>query len=199
MCLAITYEKIKFGVLVMTFIRPLTCFIFIFWSLGSSVLSQSTGDRGEPWPIHVIDVGLSGGDGVSLADVDGDQDLAVGWEQGGAIRLYLNPGAVPGVLNIWPQIDVGETPNVEDAMIADLDGDGRADVVSCSEGDYQRISAHFAPTKGDYTDSSSWETVEFSQSMTGKRRWMFSIALDVNEDGHLDLVVGGKDDDAKVA
>gem|GEM_PF-6875330 len=30
MCLTITHEKIKFGVLVMTFIRPLTCFIFIF-------------------------------------------------------------------------------------------------------------------------------------------------------------------------
>jgi hypothetical protein len=58
-------------------------FHFHFWSLGSSILSQSTGDRGEPWPIHVIDVGLSGGDGVSLADVDGDQDLAVGWEQAG--------------------------------------------------------------------------------------------------------------------
>ena len=158
-------------------------------------------DRGDLWPIHVIDQGLSGGDGVRLMDVDadGDQDLTVGWEQRGATRLYLNPGPNAKVLEMWPAIDVGITPNVEDAMFADVDGDGKVDVVSCSEGKHQRVAVHFAPRSGDYSISSAWNTVEFSQSMTGKRRWMFAIALDVNEDGHLDLVVGGKSDDAKVA
>ncbi|MDA0350403.1 MAG: VCBS repeat-containing protein [Verrucomicrobia bacterium] len=158
-------------------------------------------DRGDPWPVHVIDSGLSGGDGVRLMDVDndGDQDLAVGWEQGGATRMYLNPGPNSKVKEKWPSIDVGVTPDVEDAMFADVDGDGRVDVVSCSEGDHQRIEVHFAPTEKDYAASSGWKTIEFPQSLTGKRRWMFAIALDVNEDGHLDLVVGGKSGDAKVA
>ncbi|MCH8960294.1 MAG: pantetheine-phosphate adenylyltransferase [Bacteroidetes bacterium] len=41
---------------------------------------------------------------------------------------------------------------------------------------------------GDYADSAGWTTVEFPQSLAGARRWMFAIALDVNEDGHLDIV-----------
>jgi hypothetical protein len=157
--------------------------------------------RGNAWAMHVIDSGLSGCDGVRLCDVDndGDMDLTVGWEQSGVIRLYLNPGPIPEVRNAWPLIDCGLAADVEDAMMADIDGDGRIDVVSSSEGSHQQVSVHFAPTRGVYTDSSLWTTSEFPEALAGKRRWMFSIAMDVNEDGHLDIVAGGKSANAKVA
>lgn len=92
--------------------------------------------RGPAWSMHVIDSGLSGGDGVRLLDVDndGDMDLAVGWEQSGVSRLYLNPGPGPLLRSNWPAIDCGAATNVEDAMMADIDGDGRVDVMSCTEG-----------------------------------------------------------------
>ena len=159
------------------------------------------GGRGEAWPVHVIDSGLSGGDGVRLLDVDndGDMDLAVGWEQSGVSRLYLNPGCGAEVRGKWPVIGCGAAPSVEDAMMADIDGDGRVDVVSCTEGDNKRVLVHFAPTKGDYADSAAWSTGEFPESLAGDRKWMFAIALDVNEDGHLDIVAGGKGTGSKVA
>jgi hypothetical protein len=48
----------------------------------------------EPWRRHVIDDSSRGADGVRLADVNGDghQDICTGWEEGGVVRLYLNPG-----------------------------------------------------------------------------------------------------------
>jgi hypothetical protein len=172
------------------------CLLYI--SSVSLLLAQ---DRGDPWELHVIDSGLSGGDGVRLYDVDddGDQDLAVGWEQGGKTRLYLNPGHFTSVQDTWPKVDVGESPNVEDAVLADVDGDGLFDVVACTEGRHRRVLVHFAPTAAEYRNSSAWTTIEFPKNMTGDRQWMFALPFDVNEDGHLDLVVGGKNVDAKVA
>jgi hypothetical protein len=157
--------------------------------------------RGEPWALHVIDSGLSGCDGVRLLDVDNDNDLdlAVGWEQGNVTRLYLNPGPVSAVRQTWPAIDCGSAHNVEDAMLADLDADGRIDVISSTEGGHKSILVHWAPSKGDYHDSKGWTTSEFPKVLTGNRRWMFAVAHDVNEDGHLDLVVAGKSQDAKIA
>ncbi len=154
-----------------------------------------------PWKHHAIDHGLSGGDGVRLHDADGDGDLdvAVGWEQAGASRLYLNPGARQAAKRRWPMIDVGPASSVEDAVMADVDGDGRVDVISATEGNARSLIVHFAPTSGDYTESAAWSTVEFPKQLAGNRKWMFSTTLDVNEDGRLDIVAGGKDADAKIA
>jgi len=167
----------------------------VLLSLAALLGQQSLAEqRGPAWPVHVIDSGLSGCDGVRLLDVDddGDLDLAVGWEQSGVARLYLNPGPIPEVRGKWPVIDCGPAPHVEDTMPADVDGDGRIDVVSCTEGSNRPVLVHFAPREGSYTDSAAWTTVEFPESLAGDRKWMFAIALDVNEDGRLDLVAGGK-------
>ncbi len=164
-------------------------------------IASGLGDNETPWNVHVIDSGISGCDGVRLSDVDadGDLDLAVGWEEDGVTRLYLNPGPSPEVYRKWEWIECGLTPNVEDAMIMDVDGDGRPDVVSCSEGAEKRIFVHFAPRSGDYRDSARWETVAFPRHLTGDRRWMFAIPMDVNNDGRMDIVAGGKHTDAKIA
>src|SRR5688572_24185011 len=87
------------------------------------------------WVRHTIDDTSKGADGVRLADVNGDglPDIATGWEQGGLTRVYLHPGnAKVGVA--WPVVTVGRATSVEDAVFADLDGDGAVDVVSCCEG-----------------------------------------------------------------
>ncbi|MCH8192994.1 MAG: VCBS repeat-containing protein, partial [Planctomycetes bacterium] len=130
----------------------------VLLSLAALLGQQSLAEqRGPAWSVHVIDSGLSGGDGVRLLDVDddGDLDLAVGWEQSGVVRLYLNPGPVAAVRSKWPAIDCGPAPNVEDAMPADIDGDGRIDVVSCTEGSNRRVLVHFAPREGSYADSAA--------------------------------------------
>ena len=92
-------------------------------------------EPGLPWPRHVIDNTSRGADGVRLADVNGDgcQDIATGWEEGGVVRVYLNPGPA-GAKMPWPAVEVGRVRSPEDAVFADVDGDGAVDVVSAYEG-----------------------------------------------------------------
>ena len=49
---------------------------------------------GEPWARHTIDSASRGADGVRLADANGDglPDIVTGWEEGGTVRVTLNPG-----------------------------------------------------------------------------------------------------------
>ena len=177
--------------------------IALVLAIALATLASAAGppDASSPWIHHAIDRGLSGGDGVRLhdADRDGDLDLVVGWEQAGVSRLYLNPGASQAAKRTWPAIDVGHAPFTEDAVMADVDSDGRVDVISSTEGESRSLIVHFAPTTGDYANSTAWSTVKFPKELAGNRRWMFSTTFDVNQDGHLDIVAGGKSEDAKIA
>ncbi len=107
----------------------------LFFCTSVSVHAQDT-----PWARHVIDDSYSGADGVRLADVnnDGLMDIATGWEEGGRTKVYINPG-YEGVKDPWPAVLVAETPDVEDAVFADLDGDGAVDVISSTEGKTKKI------------------------------------------------------------
>ena len=163
------------------------------------------GEPGEevdaPWKQHAIDQGLNGADGVRLDDADGDGDLdvAVGWEQAGASRLYLNPGPGKGAKEPWPKIDVGPAMAVEDAVMADVDSDGRMDVISSTEGRSRSLLVHFAPQVGAKLQATAWSTLAFPKELAGDRMWMFATTFDVNIDGHLDIIVGGKGSNAKIA
>ncbi|MFT5467718.1 MAG: hypothetical protein ACI8UO_002825 [Verrucomicrobiales bacterium] len=171
--------------------------LFCFSFLAGSAIAQ------EPWPRHTIDgvdpaLGKSGADGVRLGDANGDGllDVTTGWEQGGAVRVCLNPGKAES-RNLWPAFTVGSIKGVEDAVFADLDGDGALDVISCAEGKINSAFVHWAPAaKGDYSDPDKWTTSAFPASEG--LRWMFAMPMDVNADGKLDLVVGAKNKGAIV-
>lgn len=141
---------------------------------------------GEPgWRRHTIDDDGRGADGVRLhdADADGDLDIVTGWEEAGVTRMYLNPGAKGRVTGRWPRVDVGRTPDVEDAVMADVDGDGSVDVVSSCEGKTRAVTVHFGP---------KWAAATFPRSVLPAAQWMYAAPLDVNGDGRADLVVGSK-------
>jgi hypothetical protein len=145
----------------------------------------------SPWTRHVIDSHSQGADGTRLADVnrDGLLDIVTGWEQGGISRICLHPG-YQAVRKSWPGVTVGSAKDVEDALLIDLDADGAMDVVSCCEGGQQSIRVHWGDG-GDVLREESWETVDLPDSV-GVCRWMYSTPLDVNQDGQIDLVAGGK-------
>ena len=105
-----------------------------FWFTQATV-SHAQKAPSEAWKRHIIDNTSLGADGVRTADVnqDGLPDLVAGWEQGGVSRIYLmqrEDGERPS----WVTIDAGPAPNVEDALLVDLDQDGSVDVVSSTEG-----------------------------------------------------------------
>lgn len=151
------------------------------------------------WHRHTIDDSLTGADGVRLGDLDGDglMDLVVPWEESGVVMVYLNPGPAAAT-GPWPSIRVGSVDAVEDALLADLDGDGHLDVVSCAEGDNATVYVHWAPADAALlTDSSAWTTAPIPET-AGRARWMFADAGQIDGQHGLDLVVGAKDENAEV-
>lgn len=163
-------------------------------------LSQSSpAEPNRGWARHTVDDASRGADGVRLADVNGDgrPDIATGWEQGGLVRVYLHPGPA-GVKQPWPAVTVGRVRNVEDAVCADLDGDGALDVVSCAEGQTRQLSCHWAPPEpGDYLREELWHTTAVTAAQDAMM-WMFALPCQLDGLHGVDLVAGGKNRDAYV-
>jgi hypothetical protein len=171
----------------------------LFVAVAAAVLPAQRPAKDAPWVRHAIDDTSRGADGVRLADVNGDglPDVTTGWEEGGITRLYLHPGRAK-VKDPWPAVTVGKAPSVEDAVFADLDGDGAIDVVSSCEGKTRAVFAHWAP-KGakQYADPAAWRTevVPVTQGMTA---WMFALPMQIDGKNGIDLLVGSKAPNAVV-
>lgn len=159
----------------------------------------STAQAAEPWTRHTIDDSSRGADGVRLADVNGDRlpDIATGWEEGGKIRVYLNPGP-KGAKQSWPAVTVGTVKSPEDAVFADLDGDGATDVVSSCEGRNRTMFVHWAPKEpSQYLNAAAWETAAIPCTER-KQSWMFALPMQIDGHGGIDLVVGSKGGNASI-
>ncbi len=154
----------------------------------------------QPWPRHIIDASSRGADGVRLGDINGDglPDIVTGWEEGGRIRICLNPG--PAALRqTWPSVTVGTVKSPEDAVFADLDGDGRLDVVSSCEGANRTMFIHWAPhAPQDLLNAATWKT-EAIPVTAGRQQWMFCLPLQIDGKNGPDLVVSSKNNDAGVS
>lgn len=155
---------------------------------------------GPLWKRHAIDDGSRGADGVKLADIDedGDQDIVCGWEEGGVIRVYLNPGPEK-LREPWPRVEVGQVASPEDAIFGDLDGDGSTDVVSFAEGKTRKIHVHWAPKdRSRFTDAEAWTSEEWPWP-GAPQMWMQGVALDLDGENGPDLVTASKGAGASVS
>jgi hypothetical protein len=177
---------------------PVICFLGLVPILAADEKPSLT-PGGTPWKRHAIDDSSRGADGVRLADVNGDglPDVATAWEEGGLVRVYLNPGPAKAKQK-WPAVTAGKVVSPEDAVLADLDGDGTTDVVSCCEGKVKSVFVHWAPKDGGkYLDPAAWETAPFP-AVRDRCAWMFCLPLQIDGRHGIDLVVGGKDGGAQV-
>lgn len=155
--------------------------------------------QAAPWTRHTIDNSSRGADGVRTSDVNGDglPDLTTGWEEGGVIRVYLNPGPSESK-QPWPAVTVGNVKSPEDAVFADLDGDGNTDVVSSCEGKTRQVYIHWAPAaREDYLKASAWRTDNLPCADIDQM-WMFCLPMQVDGQHGVDLVVGSKGPNASV-
>lgn len=145
------------------------------------------------WRMHVVDNTSRGADGVRLADFnrDGHPDIVTGWEEGGVIRVYKNPGP-KNAKEKWPMVTVGKVKSPEDAVFVDLDSDGQLDVVSCCEGKTNSVFVHWAPTDPDeYLNETAWKTEAFPVACK-KAAWMFAVPADIDAKYGIDIFVGAK-------
>lgn len=156
--------------------------------------SRQPGEPQVSWKRHTIDDASRGADGVRLGDVNGDgrMDIVTGWEEGGRIRVCVNPAS--DVRQPWPSVEVGQVKSPEDAVFVDLDNDGRLDVVSCCEGKTKSIYVHWAPEKWN---DKGWTTGAFSATQS-KQAWMYALPLEIDGQFGIDLVVGAKGGNAEV-
>ena len=146
------------------------------------------------WQLRFISNRSGGPDGVRLFDFNGDglMDITTSFESSGDIYLLLHPG-VKNLDEEWPSVKVGNVPRGEDAFGIDLDNDGAVDVISAHEGDTLGMYVHWGPLEpARLLDPEEWQT-ELIPSTQGKA-WMYAVPWDVNLDGHLDIVLGAKDD-----
>jgi len=175
------------------------CRVLFALIAGLSLSLLAHAEQEGPWKRHVIDDFSDGADGVRLADANGDglMDIVTGWEEGGVVRMYLNPGPEKSK-DKWPAVTVGKARNVEDAVMVDLDGDGAMDVVSCCEGGTKTMYVHWGPKdKSKLLDEKSWVT-EAIPATAGAQLWMFCLPMQVDGKRGIDLVVGSKSKNAAV-
>lgn len=160
--------------------------------LGVFTLACLGSDISADWPRHTIDKSSRGADGVRLADInaDGRWDLVTGWEEGGQIRICLQPESAK-VRQEWSSWAVGNVKSPEDAVFCDLDGDGNLDVVSSCEGRTRTMFVHWNPGPAHLQDSARWITQPIPDSMAAQS-WMFCLPMQIDGQHGVDLVTGSK-------
>jgi hypothetical protein len=124
-------------------------------------------------------------------------DIVTGWEEGGVVRIYLHPGH-DRAEQPWPRIDAGAIGDPEDAVFADLDGDGGLDVVSSAEGRTRTLSAHWSPLPGSLSESGANTWYREAIPVGPRQQWMFALPIDLDGKPGVEVVAGGKGEGAQL-
>lgn len=149
------------------------------------------------WERHIIDNSGSGADGVKFSDIntDGKLDIVTGWEEGGYTKIYLQP-QLENIKKNWPNVLVGNTPSVEDAVFFDVNSDSKIDVVSLTEGRTQKIFVHFN-LANDYLNPANWKQEIFPEAKH-QMSWMYALPMQVDNKKGVDLIAAGKGENAAI-
>lgn len=147
-------------------------------------------ELGGEWRMHPVD---NPGDwlpnGLAAADLDddGDDDYLVNYEYGGRLRIVFRPGDPAG--GFWPAVDVGFFPDAESAALGDFDADGAIDLAVVHGLEHTRIAPGLALLWGG---PHAWQAAGDLPASAGGWQFLSLRAADLDQDGDLDLVAGGR-------
>ena len=163
-----------------------------------STASAARATNGEAiyWHEHLIDasdvnggIGIRGGDGLALADLDGDglEDIVSVHEDSGHLRIAF--ASVDG-LDQWDLRTLADSDvdGIEDVVTADLNRDGYVDVlVACEDGHV----AYFQNPGRDVRSTETWASV-IPEVTRGRGSFIRVSVADMNGDGRLDVIAANK-------
>jgi hypothetical protein len=165
-----------------------------------------------PWPVHSIDDRFRGANGLHAADVnqDGYPDWVTNYEFDQRFVIAFHPGASGNVRGRWPTVEAfgparlepGFGVNAESSALADLDGDGRIDLVTAQgwssipdvEGSEAGVRVVWGPAPEAALHPAAWRAGDGGRipATADRGHYLWVRPADVNGDGALDIVAGGR-------
>ena len=162
-----------------------------------TVLAESA-QTCKPWPMYHVCRDFLIANSLNAADVDCDgfDDYAVIDERRGLMTIVFHPGKKGDVRKEWSRIILGDTGNPEYSCLGDLDGDGAPDFVAVEGDDLSKglptgVRIFWNPGKSKAREASAWKDAGRIPG-TEKGQYLYAECHDVDGDGALDIVVGGR-------
>lgn len=134
--------------------------------------------------------------GIAMRDLDGDgrPDLVVANAGDGTISIFRNTG-VPGSLttnSFAPRVDIPTGSGCDDVVVADLDGDGKPDIVAANDGGSTLSVLQNLSTPGSLTFAAPVSLLTLNEPV--------NLAVgDLDGDGKPDLIVASYLPDSEVS
>ncbi len=162
------------------------------------------------WPMHPIADRFRGANALGAGDVnqDGFSDYVTNYEFDQRYVIAFHPGVTGEASEPWPTVEAwkpeplvnGNGVNPEDAALGDFDGDGNLDVVAAQgwsslpfwEGSEPGVRLIWGPAGADVFDEGAWIDGGRIPSTIDRGHLIYVVPYDVNGDGALDIVSGGR-------
>lgn len=171
------------------------------WARATQPTVMSADPKGQiyaPWTMHHVCRDFLIANSLNAADVDGDgfNDYSVIDERRGLMTIVFHPGKGGEVCKEWPRLILGQTGNPEYACLGDLDGDSNTDMVVVEGDDLGRglhpgVRVIWGPAKAKAHDASAWHDGGLITG-TDNEQYVYAECHDVDADGALDIIVGGR-------
>lgn len=146
-----------------------------------------------PWRMYHLDRQYYNHNSISPGDAnkDGYDDYVVIHEGPDKVTILFHPGNLDDIYGEWEKVTISEGNNVEYAYFGDLDGDGNLDIAYANGGKAD-VNVLWGPEPSKVKDPSAWVDGGPIPASTKVTHYVFLETFDVNQDGAMDIVHGGR-------